>query len=289
MNKFLLSMIITASFLVRFFYLGTVPVMNHLESHSFRIMSSLGNIGVIIMLYFITKRLISNRTISLLSSFVFATLPWTIEQSRIVSEVNNFLFWIILLFTISIYTKFKFIKVMAIVLIPLFLYLVYPSFWLFKIHSYSISLNNFMNNIFLLTSYELLFFRNITFWWGGLREWGALHISLIPFFLVGIYQLFVKKIILLIVSIILILIISAMSPFLPESREFYLVTPFISIIIAMGLFYFFGNYSISKYRYPSIIIFVLVFIYDFSSLLHYYFVHYSLQVLGNIQNINGIF
>lgn len=289
MNKFLFSMVILISFFIRFFYLGIIPEENHLTSYGLRIMSSIENIGVLIMLYFITRRLIRNEAISLLSSFIFGTLPWTIEQSRIASEVNNFLFWFIFLLTIAINSRLKFIKVMAIVLIPLFLYLTYPSFWLLKINLYSFNLNNFINSIFLLTSFELLFFRNITFWWGGVREWGALHISFIPFLLVGIFQLLVKRIIYLIISIILILIISALSPYLPESREFYIVTPFLSVILALGILYFFRNDSIIKYRYPAIIIFVLVFIYDFSSLLHYYFVHYSQQVIGNIQNIHGIF
>lgn len=289
MNKLLLLMIILISILIRFFHLGIVPPAIDLSSSGYRIFSSVENISILIMLYYLTKRLFKNETISLLSSFLFGTLPWTIEQSRIASDVNNFLFWFILLFTVAINSKFKFLKVMAIVLIPLFLYVTYPSFWLFKINSYSFNLNNFINNIFLLTSFELLFFRNITFWWGGLRGWGALHISLIPFILFGIYQLLVKRIILLIVPIILILIISALSPYLPESREFYIVTPFISVILAMGILYLFRNYSINKYRYPAIIIFVLVFIYDFSSFLHYYFIHYPQQVIGNIQNIHGIF
>lgn len=289
MSKFLLSMIILISILTRFLHLGTVPPVLDSSSIGFRTISAIENIGTLIMLYFLTRKLFKNEKISLLSSFIFGLLPWTIEQSRVASEVNTFLFWLILLLTISISSKFKFIKVLAIVLIPLFLYVTYPSFWLFKINLYSFNLNNFINNIFLLTSFELLFFRNITFWWGGLREWGALHISFIPFLLVGVFQLLVKRIIYLIIPIILILIISALSPYLPESREFYIVTPFISVILAMGILYFFRSYSIGKYRYPAIIIFVFAFIYDFSSLLHYYFVHYSQQVIGNIQNIHGIF
>lgn len=286
MNWVLISILFYA-FILRFWRIEQIPPLLHQTYLLSRLVSASLNLLSILLLYWLVKKNYYNIKLALLSSFIFASLPWVLEQARISSSVNNALcviFLIVLLCQTSMRSIFKYLLI--ILAVPI-IYFVYPKLWLFNTKQSLPHMTDIINNIFILTSPDFLFFKNITFWWGGVREFGVMYLSLLPFFFVGLYKIIVNTKIKIIIWLCIILLFSAASPFFPESREFFLATPFISILIATGMIESIQN---KKINIRILIIIVLImFLYDIGQYLHYYQIHYPQQVLSNISKINEPF
>lgn len=282
----LFSVVIYAS-IARFWMIDKFPPLIDPSILYARILSMLLSIGTVILLFFYTQRSFQNRKISLLSSYIFTVLPWTIEQGRIASQVNNALFIFFLLILSLKFFKNIFFKIVVYLAIPLTIFLAYPQFWIFKATNFPLKLQDYLNNISLLLSPDFLFFKNITFWWGGIREVGVLHLSLLPFFIFGVYKLVTRMSWEIISWIIGILLVSAASPFFPESREFFLATPFISLIVALGIYNFVKQRNfLVMFFFLSLFLFI---VYDIANFFHYYTIHYPQQILTNVGKINEPF
>lgn len=274
-NLALLVILVYAAIL-RLYQIDKIPPLISKISLQGRYISALFSIGSIVLVYLYAQRLFHQRKLAIISAWVLSVLPWTIEQGRIVSQVNNALFFFLICLILATQSRYLSIKLMIYFLIIPGLYFIYPEFWLFHTKSYLLPVSSFMNNIFILTSPDFFLFKNITFWWGGVREVGIVHPVFLLFLMIGIYKIVIERKINMIFWIGLILALSAASPFFPESREFFLVAPFLSILIALGI-----NELLSRrdniWHLAYFFVFAFI-IYDLAQFWHYYIVHYPQQV-----------
>lgn len=283
-NFYLLFLLIYTA-VCRLFLLTTVPQMVN-STPAARMLSASVSVGSALIFFFISKKYFKSPKLALLSVWFFANSPWVFTEGRIVSQQNVALFFILLvtLFVQKISIRFKYI--FWVLILPI-LYFAYPKFWLFKLEAFKLNLDSFFTNLFILTSFDFLFFKNITFWWGGVKEFGTMFLSTLPFFLVGSYELFIgkgRKLLFLFGSITFI---AALSPFFPESREFYFTTPLFSLSVALGI------YKLMLHKAKAVRAFVIclsvVLIYEFSQFFHFYFIHYPQTVSGNAFQIHEAF
>lgn len=285
-ERILLGSVIVYTVLSRFWFIGKLPILIN-SPLPFRLFTATFSILGVFFLYFYTKTIGQNKKIALLSAFLLASLPWSFEQGRIVSPPSNALTVLLFIFLIILHVRQLLIKIVLSASIPIVLFVFYPQFWLFRTNLNSFSNIHVLQNLFILLSPDFLFFHNITFWWGGVREVGVLYFSLIPFFLIGIYQLIFSKQKRIFIWMILILLFSAASPFFPESREFFLILPFMCIILAKGIHTFISQKTI--WMKWSGMLFFFIMIYEMMQFFHYYTVHYQQQVKGNQKEIHDTF
>ncbi len=285
MRYSILLLVLIFSLLSRFYLINIVPPLYELHLSMFRLSSAILNIFSISLLYLYAKRYVNNTKIALLSIWVMATLPYVVEQGRIYSQVSNSLF-LILLFPL-LWRSFNNLLARFILLIifVITLYYTYPSLWLFKS---KIVLDNpifFINNLFSLLSPEFLFFRNFTFWWGGVKEVGVMYILFIPFFIFGLIEVIIQRRFNILNPCLLILLISFTSPSFPEGREFYLITPFLSLIVSFGIYKLLSK----SFSLIFILIFTALITYEIIQFFHYYFIHYPQDITSNQSNIKEPF
>jgi hypothetical protein len=282
---FIFLSIIIYAILTRYAFFGSVPPLAAQSSLTVRFLSGFINLANIILLYLLVKKMHFKSKIALSAMWVFTIVPWSFEQGRVISGVNTVLFISLLTAVIFIFLNNKFLKILlAGLFFPGICYF-FPNFWLFRIENFNFT--NFLNNLFYLLSGDFLFFNNMTFWWGGVKNSGIIYLSFLPFLLLGFSQIAIQGMRKIIYGIIIILLLSSASPFFPESREFFLALPLISIIIAIGME---KTFKINDYIKGFLMTLIFLFIvYDISQFLHNYFVHYPQWVLSNISRINEPF
>lgn len=265
--------------------MGNLPPLFHQNFFNLRIISALlGSLMPVLTFLFVIKHSFDRKT-ALFAAFFMSILPWGIVESRIASQVNIALFFVLLIFFLYSISNGVW-KYISLFLIPAAVVLTYPDIWFIK-KMEIISPQSFFNNLMILTSFEMLTNKNITFWWGGVREFGIIYLSLTPLFISGLFHLFRKKYSAILLVFLLILLVTAMSPFFPESREFYLSLHIFTLICALGL----RKLSLSKNLYIKMFVIFMSFfiIYEFSQFLHFYVRHYPGQVRENQSKIYGTF
>jgi len=252
----------------------------------FRIVSSLSYIGSGFLLYIFTKRLMHFKRIALLSAFIYTLLPWSFEQSRITSLPNIALFIFLIFLNFFTFNKQVILKIISLVfLITVYFYL-YPQV-LNIVPVFKIQISQILHNFFSILSPEFFLFKNNLYWWGGVRDWGIINISLLPFMVIGILFLIERKKYQIIIWTLLIALCTALNSDFPETRVFYLSLPFISVTIATGIFKFIKKESL-KIRIIFLILLAFYF-YDLAQYFHYYLIHYPQQISGNISEIHEAF
>lgn len=280
-GKFLLASILFYAALSRLFIIDKIPPVLNTGVINFRMMSVTATLVSTILLFFLVKNSFRNTKTAMLSAWAFNILPWVFEQGRLVSGPNLSL--TLILFTAFFIQNIRFRwKYALIFLIPVFLYLIYPHFWVFRTEKFILNADSIVNNLFILFSFDLLFFKNITFWFGGIREFGIMLLSFLPFFMTGIYLLIIQKKTGLILLYTAVAAVSALSPFFPESREFYFATPIISIMSAVGI----SNWTHQQSLIKRLILvsFILFMLYEIFQFYHFYFVHYPQQDFTQIHD-----
>lgn len=281
---FLAELILFVS-ITRLYLLGVVPPHASLAV-SDRFISAIFSIGSTIILFFLTDTLLKKKKLSLLISWIFAVLPWTFEQGRIISQPNNCVFYLLLILFLIISVDSLYAKIVLVFLFPVIIHISYPQIWLEKSHILP-TVHDFLNNFFLLTSPDLLFFKNTTFWWGGVKGFGVMYVTLLPFFLLGVIQTINRKEYRLPAILALLITTAALSTYLPESRELFLATPIFSFMIARGLYGFYSNHR--KLPIGITILLIVCITYEMAQFMHYYFIHYPLYIQGNINQIKDAF
>lgn len=273
--------------LSRFLFLTKIPPVLLASSVPDRILSALISVVTVILVYLYSGKISGRKKIALLSAWTVSVMPWTVEQGRIASPPGTALLFFVIILILCRFINRKILKFFLILAILPVLYLVYPGFWIFRSGLSGLNLSNFINNLFILISPGFLFQHNITFWWGGIREFGVLYVSMLPFFLLGLYELIKKRRFDLIISLIILLVISAASPYFPESREFYLSVPYLALAVSFGI-YRFDRESDPKSKLLLALLFIWI-TYDISQFWHFYTVHYPIQVISNSTQIHGAF
>jgi len=285
MRYYVLLLLFIFSLLSRFYLLNTVPPLFDAQIQILRLSSAVLNILSIFLLYIYVKKTLNNTKIALLSAWVMATLPWVLEQGRIYSYASNSLFFLLLflLFWISLNN----LLARFILLISFFitLYFSYPNLWIFKTMPVLDHPIIFINNLFNLLSPDNLFFRNFTFWWGGVKEVGVMYILLFPFLIFGLLEIINHRRYKLLYPCLFILFLSVVSPSFPESREFYFITPFLALTVAFGIYKLF----LKGIQPLFILIFTALITYEIIQFFHYYYIHYPQDIISNKSNIKDPF
>src|SRR3989338_4364234 len=280
-----LYLIIIQSALLRLWKISSVPPQTENTVIILRIFSAAAGILLTWIVFYLAKQFNLNRKTALLSAWVYSVFPWAIEQGRIFSSVN--LTAVVLFLSAIFLLKYLFKKnntKLILRLIP-FVFAVIPGIW-YIYFKFLLPVTSILNNLSILISPNLLFYRNITFWWGGLKEFGIMFLSFLPFLITGIIKS-ITGLKFLLTSVVWLLFFSAFSPDFPESRLFYLSVPLWSVLIGNGIAI---SFRLKDKFYKTLIICLLLFIiYEYAQLLHYYFRHYPISVSGNLDKIHGIF
>lgn len=279
--RLLFVLVILQAFTVRFWHLDIIPYTNP-AIHFSRILSAIsGSLTVPVFVYLFYKYF-KIRKLSLIAGWWLSIIPWHVEQSRISSIYPIFL---IIFLGLTLLISSSFSKLKPIFALGLFIIavLVLKPFW-FQYQSFSAIPSGYiiLNNFFRQLSFDFLFFRNESFWSGGLRSFGAMLPESIPVFLLGFY-LFFKKTCLVSLSLTLILgltIISAVNPKFPETRELFLGIPVLIIILALGTDNVFNRLSHNLVKKIFAVIYFLILIYGLLQFFHYYFIHYTARVVN---------
>lgn len=288
MRKIILfSFIFIFAIISRFLFIGRIPPVIDTSVILSRHISAFLSVGSILLWFVLLRYNFRKIKLVLLSAWTMAVLPWAIEQGRIVSQANNALFFCLLIFLLIQRTNRHFFKILLWLFIPLGLYFIYPQFWVFRFKGNIPSIFEIANNLFILLSPDFLFFKNITFWWGGIKEFGVMYASFLPVFSLGLYELIVQKKYEFILLFIFMILISAASPFFPESREFFLSVPLISLVVGKGLY----RLSLIENRWIKFTLFFLIVVmtYEMAQYFHYYTVHYGQEVIKNKAQIYEAF
>ncbi|MCJ7740924.1 hypothetical protein MUP32_06480 [Candidatus Microgenomates bacterium] len=287
MHSIALLLVMVYASVSRLWFLNQIPPLLDTASYYPRLVSAIFGIATVAVIYFLSKLIYKNKRLALLTAWVFAVSPWSVEQGRVISQPTVALFCLLLISFLFLTVKNKIISRGLLIITPLVLYLTYPQFWLFRFTQPLPKIADFLNNLFYLISPEFLFFKNTTFWWGGVRESGIFYLFFLPFLLLGIYKFYKVTALGPAIYFLIILLLSAASPYFPESREFYLAYPLLCLIVAIGINYWWSVKSkISRLIFVFLFLFI---IYDIASFFHYYTVHYPQQIQISRGQINEKF
>lgn len=279
-NKYTFSYILISllALILRFWKLGVVPPSDG-DILLLRILTAFVASITIPCLMVLIRNLYSNKSLAMLSGLWLAINPWHIEQGRIYSIYILILFTLIIL--AYIWQKFKNIWSKVIIIISfLAASLIFITVGSIKLNI-DLSAIKILQNLFKLLSFEFLFYKNDSFWSGGVREFGVMLPETIPIFLVGIFTLIgkFKKNISMICLILLFAFISSFQGSFPESRIFFLSLPAFMFILALGSKKLFSYlFTRNIFIRMAIFAYLLVLIYGISQFAHYYFIHYNLRI-----------
>ncbi|OGG04416.1 hypothetical protein A2W14_01920 [Candidatus Gottesmanbacteria bacterium RBG_16_37_8] len=280
-GRIILILIVVFNLLARFWKIGEIPQLLDDRYLSPRIISACLGVLTPLILYFFIKNTSGKIKFALLSSLIFSLMPQSIIESRIASSIAQMEFLFLLILLLSSAFKNKFLSVILISIFPFYLFFSYPYFSFFR--QTPLLLTKIIPNLFTLFSFEMLFFRNITFYWGGIREFGFMYLTFLPLFLIGLisfpYSLFKNFLFLSLVFAIL----AIFSAQFPESRFLYLASPFLSVIVAWGILVLGQNKKILN---NTVIYFLILFlIYELGQFFHYYYIHYPKDISSNTDKL----
>lgn len=271
--------------LLRIPYLGVFPPGQD-SILVMRLATALMSIVSILIFMLLVHKLFGKTNLTVASGLVLTMMPWHIEQSRVYSQPMLGLAVLLGGIVCYFYLGKSLLRLMGSVFSLVVFSLVYPDFWLFSLTWQLPEVSNYLHNLFKLISVEFLFYKNDSFWWGGLRNWGALQPTFIPLFIIGLFEI-AKKIkfthICFTIPFLIIWFIAAANPKFPEGREFFLTAPYLGMIITFGVIKVFEQYKTSEIITKLLIIAYLLFItYEYTLFVHYYVKHYSLRIENEI-------
>ena len=285
-SNIIFALLLTFTAISRFFLIDKIPPNLNQVFLTGRILSGGASLVSAVMVFFLVKKYFGKPKIALLTSWVFSILPWTFEQGRIISQPNLTLALVMSVLFICQRVNFQNKKILLF-LIPVIFFFLYPQFWIFRVDEFKFNFYSFIYNLFTLLSFDFLFFKNTSFWWGGVKESGVMFLSFLPFFLVGIYNIIHLVHFRLILLFLLITAVSAASRFFPETREFYLSTPILAIVVGLGIYYCFLQTKFAIRIFFAGLFFLMI--YEFSQFYHFYFIHYPQEVRSNFSQIHESF
>jgi hypothetical protein len=277
----------------RVFELGSIPP-GRSESFWLRLPTALAAILVIIFLQLAIFRRTKSHTLTLLTGLVMVLMPWQIEQSRIVSDAIFGLLVVTIALFLWTVAPCRRCKIVLIIMTLILLWRAFPSNWMTSYGLSKANISHLLPNGAILWGVDFLFSKNDSFWLGGLRTVGVLLPSLLPAFYIGIV-LFIKRsrmVTLLTVFGLaaVVTVVAALNPRFPEEREFFLITPLLAILVAIGLraiFSFWRNRGI--FIKGLVLIYLLWIFYDTLLFWHFYTQHYWQRITNEIPYEQRVF
>lgn len=278
-----LALILIYTAISRFWHLDTTPPHLVTSEHTLRYMGVFAALMTTWLVHFYTRILRKNIKISLLAAWAFAVIPWAVEQGRVVSLPTLFL-PIFLLLVIGVRTiQKKRARVAWSVITLAIIGVYYWQLWLWQTDSGFAPATKAFRHFFQVLSPEMLFVSNSTFWWGGIREFGMMFLSMTPFFLLGLIQLARARILSPLLWVLSIACIASFSPAFPEGRQAYLTIPFFCLFVANGMYLVCTQ--LSRWNRILSVGVCTVLIFEMIQFWHYYHIHYPMQVREHMKEI----
>lgn len=284
-RRWLYFFITFESILVRFLFIGSIPPGDHLL---LRGLTAFAGILSIVFIILIVRKLTADDSLSLATGLILSLIPWHIEQSRIISPVVWVLALILSVFYVNLLIRKKILWLLSIFIIIASSIVWYPEALSRLTTLRNIPLNNLLNNLFHLMSFELWFFKNDSMWIGGIHEIGILLPSLIPLFLLGLIvsiKQIRKRHIWVIIYSLGIFLVAAVNPQFPEGRLFFLILPLAAIVLSLGTIKGLTEMITSKNKSKYLwLIYFLIIGYEYLWYWHFYIAHYakSLVQIGKV-------
>ncbi|KKS85861.1 MAG: hypothetical protein UV59_C0004G0009 [Candidatus Gottesmanbacteria bacterium GW2011_GWA1_43_11] len=267
--------------LSRIWLLGILPP-GGADSFWLRLPTACASILSVILTILIIHKLTHERKLALLTGFFLAINPWHIEQSRVYSPAMVGLSVLLAGLLVTLFTKKTILKLAISLPTLIGFYLVYPSFRLFGNFTIKLTLYEFLHNLFKLISVDYLFFHNDSFWAGGFRTFGVLLVSTLPLFIAGLFYLvknFNFAYIRWLIPFIIIWVIAASNPMFPEQQEYFLITPYLTLILAYGSLFFYQRFKSGNLFIKTILtVLIIFFMYEQVLFFHWYMIHYSNRI-----------
>lgn len=277
-----LILLLFFSAVIRFLALDSLPPAGE-NALLLRFPSAFAGVVSIGLHYFWILKLSKDKQVALISGFFLSVMPWHIEQSRVHSEVMFALVALIIYGIIWKIAPCKLCKVVLTIAASIVLWRVYPSLWLFHQPFNFPTFSEYIGNLFKLISVEFLFYKNDSFWWGGLRTLGALLPSTLIFIFLGsgvLIRGFQRKYAYFpFILFFFIWILSGASPNFPESREFFLVSPLLAILAGFGIQWLWNIFQKRSFFLKIIItLYIGLVAYEYLLFYHFYTSHYPQRI-----------
>lgn len=277
MQKYLLILIVSA--IIRLPYLTTYPPGGP-QSIGLRFLTAFAGIVSIILFTALVNKFSHNSRLAFMAGLTFAFMPWHIEQSRVLSEAMWGLSILLFGFYISTLFNNKLMQGATYLMSFVALVVLFPD--LVQKELKFIPIEKVLENAFRLTSGEFLFFKNDTFWQGGLRSIGVFLPSMIPAFVIGlgvILRQFHKKYLAHLFVFIALTTLASLNKQFPEGREFFLITPYLALISGFGVYKIFEFLQSANIVKKIVVICYISFIlYDYILFFHTYTIHYTNRI-----------
>lgn len=290
-DNFILLNILLLSVAIRLFQLGSIPP-SFSSVHLLRNISAICGIISNFLIYFLGYKLFNkNKKIALLVTLTYAVLPIAILENRVSSWISIFTVLTIFSF-LFITSNIIYKKILGIIFIIISFIYFKENIGFFKLTSVEFKYKDLINNIFTTISFDKLFFNNDTYWKGGYRNYGMIYPEFIPIFIYGIFDLIKIQYLPIFIYTIIVILLTSLNPRYPEAREFALLTPIISIILAIGIYKFYRTLKLINHHFfvrAFCVIYSLILIYGIINFFHFYFVHYNLRVKQERFYENGEF
>lgn len=277
--KVFIFLIALQAFSLRFLGFGEIPPAVS-EALTGRVVTGIASFLSVPLLIYLIAQLSKDWQLGFLSGFWLSILPWSLEQGRINSPYPLILLILLTFLLLFLKTSNKLLK-SVLSLVALVLIFILKPFWFQQGIIGQFKINSILNNFFKQLSFDFLFFKNDSFWKGGLRNYGIIFPEAIPIFLVGLYLLIqrTKVAIYTLGWLVLLALIGSLNSQFPEDRTLFLGTPVLALILA------FGTKKLSEFlksqskviRIISIF-YLLVLFYGLLQFTHFYLVHYNLQI-----------
>lgn len=283
-NLTLITLIIVYAAFLRFWQIGQIPPLANPSNITGRYVIGLIGIALVMLVFLLSSQFIKSKKVALIASWIYASIPWTIERSRISSQIQMIEFLLLLFLLLFLATKRIIFKIISMAIIfSLLTYVVFTQQWIVFANQQNIPMSRYIGNIFASFSPTLIFFQSNIIWYSQMKEFGLLYSLVLPFFFLGLLtSIRQNKSIILFLSIFLIF--ASFNPFYPQSPELFFTLPFLSLISAVGISKYYQK-SNSFLRFILFLVLVLL-IYEISQFLHFYTVHYPQQILSNFSQIH---
>lgn len=292
-EKIIVISLVVIAALIRFVGLGAFPPGNQ-NSFLFRFITALCATASVLFLYFIVKKRTTQRYLPFATAITFALMPWHIEQSRIYSPTL-----ITLTLFLGVKASLDYFNIKNKVLsigacsAPLILnILLFPQASIFK-QITPVAPLTFLQNISVLVSYDFLFFKNESFWEGGLRSYGVFLPFTFIVFTIGLFELIRrvnKKHIPHAIIFIVCVVLSALNIYFPEGNIYFFATPFFALVGGYGILSLYNAWQDKNiFKRIGIGLYILLVIYEHIVFMHFYAMHYSQRVVHEASLENSKF
>ena len=281
--KLLNIFLLISAVVIRFAGLGIYPA-GGANAFWLRLPSAVAGVVSIILLVMLVKKLTRDTKLSYVSGWVLNLMPWHIEQSRIYSQAIVAAAWLLLAWLIIVYVNNNFIKLLTLAVAIISFKTIYPTYWIFS-RLILPRHPEYLWHLFQLVSFKFLFFKNDSFWQGGLRNTGVFLPGFLPVFLLGGLVILknIYRINYWLVGAAVIWLSAAANPLFPEGREFFLITPYLAVIGAFGAKNLLEHLLNSNKLKKLVIVMYLIFMtYEYVWFIHIYVNHYSTRIANEV-------